>query len=331
MVIKYGLPLLCLLLFGPGLADSFSDPTRAWILCTVFPLVAIALSLICIPLKSAAMIPDSFVIGNGLQKWKIPFSDLLSIRQTGNSGTNGNPFLILHFRNQPFRKRFAVFLPITEPLEKTETLSLHIQNLMERFRAPGPTPPADPDPGRPEKSDSLARVELKQKFAGWWSVFGFTLNAIGAGIGLLAFGFLADHLALRGMPPALQGVVLLGFLFFVFCAPLIAYQSKKQSYKQHSFRFYSDRLEYTRGTRHVITHSIALDQIHDVHLTQNPIQKRLGLGSIILKTSRLVPQAQITIPDIENPRRIYEAIKQGLDSLSRAQNQVTADERTQKA
>lgn len=155
-----------------------------------------------------------------------------------------------------------------------------------------------------------AKLVLKPRFLGWMSVFPVAINSVIGGVGMLAFGFFANRITNGGIPIPIKIAFGLAFILFVFAIPFVAYVLKKNTYSQTEYRLFDDRLEYAEGFLNVENKSIGFDNIQEISMTRGIIQKKYGLGTIILKTAGQGPNAGVYVRDIENPEDIYETLKQ---------------------
>lgn len=107
------------------------------------------------------------------------------------------------------------------------------------------------------------------------------------------------------------------FIFFgalaFFGIPAIVYFTKKNTYQQTEYKFYIDRLEYAEGFWTAESKVIKYRNIIEANLRKGVIQKKYGLGTIILSTPATGSQegrsrSGIKIADIENAEAIYEEV-----------------------
>jgi membrane protein YdbS with pleckstrin-like domain len=108
------------------------------------------------------------------------------------------------------------------------------------------------------------------------------------------------------------------FVFFgalaFFGIPFIAYYSKKKTYAKTEYKFYPDRLEYAEGFWTAENKTIKYKNITETNLRKGIIQKKYGLGTIILSTPATGIQqgrarSGIRISDIENTEEIYNKVQ----------------------
>ncbi len=82
----------------------------------------------------------------------------------------------------------------------------------------------------------------------------------------------------------------------------------KKAYSLMEWRFYKDRLEYTIGIFGGIRETIPYARVADVSLTRGVIQKRRGLGTIVI-TSTGGQRDAVTVSDIEDSENVYEQVR----------------------
>ena len=155
-----------------------------------------------------------------------------------------------------------------------------------------------------------AKVVLKPKFLGVISVLPVAINSVIGGVGMLAFGFFANHVSRGGIPMPIEIVFGAAFVLFVFVIPIVAYVLKKNTYSQTEYRLYGDHLEYAEGFLNVENKSINFDKIQETRMTRGILQKKYGVGTIALMTAGHNPNAGIYLKDIESPESIYDTVKQ---------------------
>ena len=138
MVFKYGLPAFVLGLYGVGLVESFSGATRLIYLCTLFPLLALGLSLVCIPLKSVCIANNVFIVSNGLWKKEIPFTAISDVKTTHTYSKPGAySFVSLQIHNRPIINRYITFFPSVEMRRNQKGNDEQIKELMKEYSQQG--------------------------------------------------------------------------------------------------------------------------------------------------------------------------------------------------
>ncbi len=128
------------------------------------------------------------------------------------------------------------------------------------------------------------------------------------GFSLIALKFLNIQL------PIWSTFAFFGALAF-FGIPAAAYFARKNTYSRTEYKFYSDHLDYAEGFWTVENKTIKYKNITEVNMRQGVIQKKYGLGTIILSTPAMGFQrgrarSGILVSDIENPAEIYEKLKE---------------------
>ena len=102
-------------------------------------------------------------------------------------------------------------------------------------------------------------------------------------------------------------------LLFSCVMPVISYRMNRKSYAKTSYTFYPDKLEYFEGFFTVEEKTIALDRVTEVQLRKGAVQKKYGLGTILLATPASSVGGRsasgIRILDIENPDEVYAQVK----------------------
>lgn len=107
--------------------------------------------------------------------------------------------------------------------------------------------------------------------------------------------------------------LLFGALFF-FAVPIVAYTTQKKSYAKTEYRFYQTKLDYYEGFFTVEEKSIDYKNVTEVNLIAGIVQKRNGLGTIVLSTSATGfgsgrARSGIRIQDIPNADQVYQQVK----------------------
>lgn len=112
------------------------------------------------------------------------------------------------------------------------------------------------------------------------------------------------------------------FVFFAslafFGIPFLTYYAKKKTYEKTEYKFFSDRLEFAEGFWTVENKTVKYRNVTEANLRKGVIQKKYGLGTIILSTpasgfSQGRAWSGIRIADIENPDQVYNKILQLID------------------
>jgi membrane protein YdbS with pleckstrin-like domain len=134
------------------------------------------------------------------------------------------------------------------------------------------------------------------------------------GFGMLAVEFLDINL------PTWFTFVFFGALAF-FGIPFLVYYAKKNTYSKTKYKFYADKLEYTEGFWTAENKTIKYKNITETYLRRGVIQKKYGIGTIILSAPATnnyqgVASSGIKILDIENPEKIYERVQLLIDKAT---------------
>ena len=152
IVFKYGAPAFVLGLYGVGLIESFFGTVRLVYLCTLLPLLALGLSLACVPLKSVCIANNVFVVGNGLWKKEIPFTAISHVNTTHTYSKPGAyPFVSLQIHNRTIINRYVIFFPSGEMRRNQMGNDEQIKELMKEYSQQGcsgypPKGVGSPDP-----------------------------------------------------------------------------------------------------------------------------------------------------------------------------------------
>ena len=134
IVFKYGAPAFVLGLYGVGLIESFFGTVRLVYLCTLLPLLALGLSLACVPLKSVCIANNVFVVGNGLWKKEIPFTAISHVNTTHTYSKPGAyPFVSLQIHNRTIINRYVIFFPSGEMRRNQMGNDEQIKELMKNI------------------------------------------------------------------------------------------------------------------------------------------------------------------------------------------------------
>ena len=135
---------------------------------------------------------------------------------------------------------------------------------------------------------------------------GIFLAVWGAGFGGIAFGMVIAFLNLEvpyWVPPVISGCLVgLGI-------PMLNYTAKKRTYAQTEYLFFKDRLEYAEGFWTAEKKTIRYDRISETSMSRGVIQKKYGVGTIVLSTAGGKAGSGIKIHDIEDPEAAYEIVQ----------------------
>jgi membrane protein YdbS with pleckstrin-like domain len=112
--------------------------------------------------------------------------------------------------------------------------------------------------------------------------------------------------------PGYIAPVFFGCLFF-FGIPVITLVRKWRSYAKTEYRFYRDRLEYYEGFFTIEQKVVYYRDVLEVLLTRGIVQRRYGLGTILLANLATSVDARsrsgIRVMDITDPNGVYEEVK----------------------
>jgi membrane protein YdbS with pleckstrin-like domain len=106
--------------------------------------------------------------------------------------------------------------------------------------------------------------------------------------------------------------VFFGALVF-FSIPFLTYYVKKKTYNKTKYKFYADRVEYTEGFWTAESKTIKYKNIIKSYLIKGIVQRKYGIGTIILIINN---RTDFQIIDIENPEEIYERIQLLIDKTT---------------
>jgi membrane protein YdbS with pleckstrin-like domain len=114
------------------------------------------------------------------------------------------------------------------------------------------------------------------------------------------------------LPPGAT-FVFFGALFF-FAIPFVAYTTQKKTYAKTEYRFYQTKLDYYEGFFTTEEKTIDYKNITEVNLVRGVIQKKYGLGTVVLSTpatgfARGRARSGIRIHDIPNAEQVYQQVK----------------------
>ena len=114
------------------------------------------------------------------------------------------------------------------------------------------------------------------------------------------------------LPPGTT-FVFFGMLFF-FAIPIITYTTQKKTYAKTEYRFYQTKLDYYEGFFTTEEKTIDYKNITEVNLVKGIIQKKYGLGTVVLSTPATGfahgrARSGIRIHDIPNAEQVYQQVK----------------------
>ena len=94
----------------------------------------------------------------------------------------------------------------------------------------------------------------------------------------------------------------------------------KEMYKRAHFKILEDRVEYFRDFVTLRITDLKYKNVKEMTLTQGPLQKVFGLGTILLQ-SHASPQSYkggssgLKIYNIENPKEVFSFLKKKIDNV----------------
>ena len=115
--------------------------------------------------------------------------------------------------------------------------------------------------------------------------------------------------------------VFFGARFFVG-VPVIAYNAQKKTYAKTEYTFYQTKLDYFEGFFTTEEKTIDYKNVTEVNLVRGIIQKKYGLGTIVLSTPATGmaggrARSGIRIQDIPDADRVYQQVKGLINRASR--------------
>lgn len=111
-----------------------------------------------------------------------------------------------------------------------------------------------------------------------------------------------------------------GIILFI-TIPAVYYYVTKKNYSKSWYRFYPDKLEFYEGFFVIQEKTIKYKNITELNLRRGFLQRRYGLGTIIISTpatgfSRGRAVSGIRIKDIQEPEIAYIRIKEMVDKAA---------------
>ena len=121
--------------------------------------------------------------------------------------------------------------------------------------------------------------------------------------------------------PGWSTFVFFGAVFF-FAVPLITYTAQKKTYAKTVYTFYNTKLDYHEGFFTTEEKTIDYKHVTEVNLVRGIVQKKYGLGTVILSTpatglAQGSARSGIRIHDIPDAERVYQQVKGLVDRASR--------------
>jgi membrane protein YdbS with pleckstrin-like domain len=125
--------------------------------------------------------------------------------------------------------------------------------------------------------------------------------------------------------PGWSTFVFFGALFFLG-VPFVTYTAQKKTYAKTEYTFYQTKLDYYEGFFTTEEKTIDYKNITEVNLVRGIIQKKYGLGTIVLSTPATGfangrSRSGIRIQDIPDAEQVYQQVKA---LVGRAANQRAA-------
>ncbi len=103
------------------------------------------------------------------------------------------------------------------------------------------------------------------------------------------------------------GVCVLVFLLISLSFPYLAYWSHKRTYGAAYYRIFRDRMEYAEGFWTVEKKSVRFEQVTEAYLRRGILQKRYGLGTIVLSVAGMT--GGIKLKDIRKPEKVFRVLE----------------------
>jgi uncharacterized membrane protein YdbT with pleckstrin-like domain len=122
--------------------------------------------------------------------------------------------------------------------------------------------------------------------------------------------------------PGWASFAVFGVLFFVGI-PIVTYTAREKLYARTEYRFFQNRLDYSEGLFTAEEKSVDYKNITDVNLIRGIVQKKHGLGTIVLSTpvngtGAGLARSGIRVQDIPNTDQVYEQVKGLIRSVASA-------------
>jgi membrane protein YdbS with pleckstrin-like domain len=121
--------------------------------------------------------------------------------------------------------------------------------------------------------------------------------------------------------PEWSTFVFFGALFFVG-VPFVNYTARKKSYAKTEYTFYRTKLDYFEGFFTTEEKTIDYKNVTEVNLVRGIIQKKYGLGTIILSTPATgmaggPARSGIRVHDVPDADQVYQHVKSLINGASR--------------
>lgn len=138
---------------------------------------------------------------------------------------------------------------------------------------------------------------------------------VGAGGAFLVGGVAqASRLAVGPgwLPFMATGWGIAGFLFGA------AYHTARRTWAGTEYRFHRDRIEYREGRIGPQVKTVPFSQVRSIHMRAGPLQRRHGVGTIVLSTPGTGPRTPgvIHVKDVPQPELLLARVKTLLDRVN---------------
>lgn len=164
-------------------------------------------------------------------------------------------------------------------------------------------------------------LEIKPKFNNLVRVFSNNLIYAAAGVYVIEMFLVLVFITISGTLPEtfslpseelmVSYIIILSCLIFILLLPLFIWLNKK-NYEVTSYKVYNDRIEFEEGfINHKYT-TIKIEDVKEIHLTQNFLQRFANLATIrfITSANNSTTLSGIAFMDIENANYVYAKLKQ---------------------
>ena len=140
----------------------------------------------------------------------------------------------------------------------------------------------------------------------------------GGFLGVFSYLLLVKFLELgipAWLPPTFFGAL------FLFGIPFLSYSLQRKAYAKTEYRFYPDHLDYYEGFWTVEEKTMGYRNITEVNLRKGILQKKYGLGTLILSTPATggtgAARSGIRMKNIPHVDEVYQKIKGLVQGSSR--------------
>jgi membrane protein YdbS with pleckstrin-like domain len=116
--------------------------------------------------------------------------------------------------------------------------------------------------------------------------------------------------------------VFFGAVFF-FAIPIVAYTARKKTYAKTEYRFFQTKMDYHEGFFTTEEKTIDFKNVTEVNLVKGIVQKRYGLGTIVLSTPATGSgtgrsRSGIRVQDIPDADGVYRQLKELIERATSA-------------